>query len=458
MQRLYFSIKGLGRAFLALWFGLTLSMLGTSLLEFAVGVWVYQQSGSVMGFSAAILSAVLPSVLVMPLAGSAADRFERRYLIVFADLLSAAVTFGLAILLWRGEVAVWNLYVFVAVVAVTNAVRLPAYRASVRDLVSKEKFVRANGMMEMSSRITAMLSPLIAGAMMAVTDLLGVVIINLIAFSMGAIVVFRALAPASSDANQVSAPVAQAEAGDSETSLGAIGFFRSERLMLALLFYVIIQGGLSAFASTMVMPLVLASHSTEQLGLILSCGSMGGLAGAAALVVFDRSRHLMLTILICDVLLGLCIAGLGVFSVVAGYCIAAFAAIFVGSFAEGCADALWMRKAPQRCQGSIFSLIGTLYLATSAIVILGGGVLADRVFEPALTEGGMWSASSLGVWFGTQKGSGLALMFVICGICGSVVSLAALAQRRLRQLDTIVPDGDGSREPKVMTGDEACAA
>ena len=69
MKNLYYRLRALGRPFWLLWIGETTSMFGTQLVQFALGVWIYERTGSVLNFAASVVASVLPAVLVMPIAG-----------------------------------------------------------------------------------------------------------------------------------------------------------------------------------------------------------------------------------------------------------------------------------------------------------------------------------------------------------------------------------------------------
>ncbi len=60
---------GLSASFYLLWCGETISVLGGGLLEFALGVWVYQKTASVLDFSGVVVASVLPMLIVAPFAG-----------------------------------------------------------------------------------------------------------------------------------------------------------------------------------------------------------------------------------------------------------------------------------------------------------------------------------------------------------------------------------------------------
>jgi diaminobutyrate-2-oxoglutarate transaminase len=171
----------------------------------------------------------------------------------------------------------------------------------------------------------------------------------------------------------------------------------------------------------------------------MSVGIVGAMAGSLLLVATRVRRHLMMWVLVADVVQCAAVAAAGWSTSIVLWCPAAFACLFCGNISVACSHALWMRKAPLAHQGSIFALLGALNMLVMAVVLFVGGYLADDVLEPALRDGGVLVAS-VGAWFGTGKGRGIGLLFAVTGAIGLVVTLAALANGRLRRLDELVPE------------------
>ena len=73
------------RNFVILYGGQILSFLGTSLSGFAIGVWIFQQTGSVMDFALIGLFTLAPVVLIAPLAGVVADRWDKKVMMIVTD-------------------------------------------------------------------------------------------------------------------------------------------------------------------------------------------------------------------------------------------------------------------------------------------------------------------------------------------------------------------------------------
>ncbi len=71
--------------FLLIWSGQLLSTLGSGVTGFALGVWVFERTGSATQFSFVLLAATLPRILLSPIAGVVADRWDRRKLMMLSD-------------------------------------------------------------------------------------------------------------------------------------------------------------------------------------------------------------------------------------------------------------------------------------------------------------------------------------------------------------------------------------
>lgn len=73
------------RSFLVIWFGQLVSLTGSGLTGFALGVWVYQRTGSVTQFALISLFTALPGIVFSPLAGALVDRWDRRWAMILSD-------------------------------------------------------------------------------------------------------------------------------------------------------------------------------------------------------------------------------------------------------------------------------------------------------------------------------------------------------------------------------------
>lgn len=435
LNKLRNNIYSLGRPFYFLWCGETISLLGIALMEFALGVWVYQKTGSVLDFSGVIAASILPTLLILPFAGKIADRFDRRIIMISADITTAGLLCILAFLLWKGSLELTHLYAFNVLASISGSFRGAAYAVSASQLIEKEKYTHASGLIGMSSNLVSMFAPMLAGWLMANIGLTAIVYIDLVTFCVGSLCILKAFFYFGKTGKN---KIPQANSKSSGSFKVAKIFFKNNPLMLGLFFYVILLNAALSLVSIMMMPMILSHYSAQELGVILGFGAAGGLCGTLLLASLPPPKYLMPIILKGDALLSLCIVLIGLTTNFIIYCICTLLAMFIVGYTKGCSQALWMKKVPLEKRGRIFSVLGSTILATTLLVLLFGGIVADEIFEVALSDGGRLS-STLGPWIGTGKGRGLGLMFIVAGVVGLFISLGAL-RTSILHLDLKVSD------------------
>jgi MFS transporter, DHA3 family, macrolide efflux protein len=93
-----------GRVFFPIWIGQALSLLGSQVAQFGVVWWLTSTTGSGTVLAVATMVAILPGVVLGPVAGALVDRWDRRRVMIVADLLSAVAAATLALLFWTGTI------------------------------------------------------------------------------------------------------------------------------------------------------------------------------------------------------------------------------------------------------------------------------------------------------------------------------------------------------------------
>lgn len=432
MKNLYYRLSILGRPFWLLWFGETTSMFGAQLVQFALGVWIFEQSSSMLNFVGVVVASILPAVFVMPIAGSIVDRVDRRKIMVTANAIATLTIFSMLLLLWNNRLQVVHLYVFAAIASAIGAFKGPAYQASVPQMVDKEFLTRAAGAMGVGTTSLGIVAPALASALVVMIGLQGIVLLNFITFVIGTIFVQRAFALAKKP------PLGDSGLLDAVRSwlnnlFESRSFFDRHPTMLSLLFYSLIQAAMVALAVSLVVPLILSRYSSQSLGIVLGFGATGALAGCLLTVIVDEPGRRMVVILVSDAIIAGCVALAGVVTSVPAYCALEFVAGMAGSVATSNGYTLWISRVPVQQRGSILVLLSSCAMLSTAAAILVGGVVVDMLLEPAMaTSGGL--ADTVGAWLGTGKGRGTALMFLTSGLLGLVVALVGLAFRPLREL------------------------
>ena len=116
--------------FFTIWTGQAFSLLGSSLVQFALIWWITQKTGSATILATVTLVAILPQILLGPLAGALVDRWSRRAVMIVADSLIAAASLGLVYLFATGTVQVWHIYAISLIRSAGGAFHWPAMSAS----------------------------------------------------------------------------------------------------------------------------------------------------------------------------------------------------------------------------------------------------------------------------------------------------------------------------------------
>ena len=428
--------KGM-QTFLLIWLGQLFSILGSGLSSFALGVWIYQQTGQATPFALTILFGSVPRLLVMPFAGSLADRWNRRIIMILADTGAALGTVALAFLIFFGNLQIWHIYIIVFFSSIFSAFQEPAYMASITMLVQKKDFARANGMMQTGQAIGSVLTPLLAGILFVTIGLKGIILIDLATFFIAVtpLLIVRIPQPKLSDADD-----GQKKNAFKDFALGW-KFVSSRGGLMGLLMYYAMVNFLLNFASVLIFPMILAVHSAAVLGSIQTVMGIGMLAGGILMSTWGgpKTRRIPKVIgYITLAVLGLVIAGLRSNPLFPGA--GFFIMLFFIPIASGTSMAIWQSKVPAELQGRVFSVRALISQSMMPIAYSISGPLADFVFEPLMQEGGALANTFLGSLLGTGPGRGIGLMFVLAGLVAVAVSGIAYMNKSLREIETELPD------------------
>lgn len=425
------------RTFLIVWFGQVVSLLGSSMTGFALGVWVYQQTGSATGFALTLLFNMLPKAIFAPLAGVIADRFDRRKIMMMTDLGAGLTTVFTAVLLLSGNLAIWHIYLFTALNASFSAVQGPAFAAAITQLVHKEQFGRANGLMQLGQGIGQILAPALAGLLIASAGLWTVLIVDMATFFVAVSTLFSVRFPDYRPAADETT-VPQKESWRQQIVQGWCYLWTRPGLLGLVLVFAAVNFFVG-IAEAVLTPMILSFTSPEKLGMIMTIGGVGLLLGSILMSVWGGGKRKVITIFgaYAIVALGVFLAGLS--PVVWLLATAVFLAFFFLPLVMGASQALMQAKVAPEVQGRVFSLNGMLNTLSFALAYLIGGPLADRIFEPLMVANGPLSGS-IGTIIGVGPGRGMGLMFVVMGILAMITAASAFAYPRIRHLETELPD------------------
>jgi len=415
--------------------GQIVSVTGSALTGFALGAWVYQDTRSTTLFSLILLFTVLPSLLFAPLAGALVDRWDRRWVMIAADSGAALCTGLLMVLIYTGHLEIWHIYIIMGFNSLFRALQIPAYTASVSLLVPKGQLGRANGIMQLETTSSYLLSPILAGWLLDKVGIINVMAIDLATFIFAVSIVLAVRFPSL---------VAKDKDISARTSLWkdmAVGWqFISARagfLGLMILF------GLGNYANlmtdTLMPPMLLEFTSPTVLGSVLSTGGLGMLVGTLLMSAWGGPKKRIYGVFIFKTLAGLAIMAIGFFQTIPLIALATFLYYLPFPLVNGSDQAIWQSKVPPEIQGRVFSIRRMLASSMIPLAYMTAGPLSDKVFKPLLSAGGRL-AVSLGGVFGVGPSRGMGLLIFLMGAFIILLTVVTAVNPRVRNMEDELPD------------------
>ena len=155
--------------FFTIWAGQQISLVGSSLAQFALVWWVTETTGSATVLATATIVALLPNIVLGPFVGALVDRWNRRVVMIVADGFVALVAAWLAYLFWANAMQIWHVYIIMLARAIGSRFHRSAMLASTSLMVPKERLPRVSG-----------LSQTVLGALDIISPPLGALLLDLL--------------------------------------------------------------------------------------------------------------------------------------------------------------------------------------------------------------------------------------------------------------------------------------
>jgi DHA3 family macrolide efflux protein-like MFS transporter len=421
--------------FSIIWLGQVVSLVGSGLTSFALGVWVFEQTGSATQFALIGLSAVLPRVLLSPLAGAVVDRWNRRWVMIASDVGAGLSTLVVVLLLLTARLEIWHIYLMASVNAAFGTVQWPAFAATTSLLVSKKNLGRANGMVQFGQAASEILAPALAGVLVGAIRLEGVIVIDVVTFLFAVTTLLLVRFP---QPKVEGSKVPQKVSLRSDLSLGWRYISARPGLMGLLTFFAVVNF-LWGMVGALITPMILSWTSSDALGAIISIAGIGMLTGSLIMSAWGGPRRRINGVLSFEMLSGFCFLLMGLrpsfWLVAAG----AFGAHVTIAIVFGSNQAIWQSRVEPQVQGRVFATQQMVARSAAPLAYLLAGPLADRVFNPLLTMDGPL-AGSLGQVLGTGPGRGIGLLFILMGAVKVAITLLARSDSHIRYVEDELPE------------------
>lgn len=421
--------------FIIIWVGQLVSTVGSGLTSFALGVWIYLETGSTTMFALNILSFTLPGIVFSSIVGIVVDRVDRRLVMIFSDVGSGLTTLGIWLLFLSGNLEVWHVYVATFVNATFSSFQWTAHSATTSLIVPKEHLGRASGMAAVSEAISMLVSPAVAGALYVSIGLAGIVLVDFITFCFAVVTLLMIRIPK---------PKPSEEGLSTQGSLVKDATFGWRYVaarpgLLGLLVYFASLYFIVGMTDPLLEPMILDITGPEGLGAVMSIMGAGYLGGTLLMSVWGGPKRRALGILITGIVQGIVMIGLGISTSLRVVAVSVGLFSLLDPIVGGSSQALWQAKVPADVQGRVFAVRRTISRIGLASSLLIAGPLAENVFEPLLVENGAL-AGSIGQILGVGTGRGTGFLFVVLGLLFTLSSVLGLFYSPLRLADKRIPD------------------
>ena len=421
--------------FTIVWLGQCVSVIGSGLTSFALGVWIFERTGSATQFALIGLFAVLPRVLLSPLAGAIADRWDRRRAMILSDTGAGFSTLLLVLLLFTNRLEIWHIYLIVGTSAAFSTVQWPAYTAATTLLVSKKNLGRANGMVQFGKAAADILAPALAGVLIHTIRLEGVILIDFATFIFATVTLLLVRFP---QFQSTIAGKAETIPLKQEFTFGWKYIYARQGLLGLLVFFAVVNF-LWGMIGALIVPMILGFATSDRLGVIISIAGCGMLVGSLVMSIWGGPQRRINGVLRFEFLSGVCFLLMGLRPSFWLTAMGAFGAHVTIAIVYGSNQAIWQSKVAPDVQGRVFAAQQMIARAASPLAYLLAGPLADDLFEPLLATTGLLT-ESVGQIIGIGSGRGIGLLFIMMGMIKMAVTVVGHAHPRIRFVEDELPD------------------
>lgn len=421
--------------FITIWFGQIVSILGSGMTTFALGVWILNETGSVTMFTMISIFATLPALLLSPFAGVVVDRLNRRTVMLISDTGAGLSSIFIFTMIMTGNFSIPHIYIAMAVNSICNAFQMPAYTAAATQLVPKKQFAQASGMIQLGTAAGQIISPLIAGILMGFMTIKEVLVIDLSTYLVALVTLLIVRIPFYKTASEEEGPK-KSVLGD--LKVGFLYIWERKGLFGLLIFFAMINF-LTGSVTVLTTPYILALADSATLGIVLAIGGLGMVGGSIFMSVWKGPKEKVKVILILTGVCGILITISGFIVIPMVFAAVAFLFLFQVPLINSLSQAIWMTKVDIGKQGRVFASRRFIAMLSLPIAYLLAGPLVDGIFKPALLEGGEW-ASTIGMVIGTGESRGIGFLFAVLGIITLLVAVGGLFFPAIRNVETDLPD------------------
>lgn len=403
-------------SFLILWLTQSLSSLGSSMTNFALVIWSYQQQGSALKTAMLSICSYAPYIMVSIFAGALSDKWNKKVTMLVCDSIAAICTIIVFLFIQTGKLEIWHLYGLNALNGLMNTFQQPAADVTISILTPKKYYQKVSGMSSFSNSLIKVMTPIMATALLTLTNIQIVMVIDLFTFAIAFVSLLCF----------VKIPSVWNEGSKKESVLQSIKsglvYLKQNRGILDLILFLAAINFTASIYNAALPAMVLSREGEIALGIVNTMIGIAMLIGSIMVSILPSPKNRVRVI--CNTLL-ISMSTENFFlafgKTVPIWCIGAILAWIPIPIMNANMDVLFRNYIPIELQGRVYSIRNTLQFFTIPIGYFLGGILVDYIFEPFMML--QKPDSLLLTIFGSGKGSGAAFLFFILGFIGVITCL-----------------------------------
>jgi len=373
--------------FFTIWIGQALSRVGSSIGRFALIWWLTDLTGSAVTLTTASLVAVVPIVLLNPIAGAYVDRWNRRKILIVSDSFIALISFALAVLFWTGQMQIWHVYVVIFLRAIGSIFHGPAMTSSTSLMVPENQLSRVAGMNQTLGGVLGMVGPPLGAIALSFMSLHFIMLLDVVTALFAIIPLFFIGIPQPVKSIVEGIPTIW---NDIQYGFRYIWSWKG-------LFIIMIMAAISNFFYNPIitlLPLYVKQQfggTAAHLGGLQSAQSLGIVLGGLLLSTWGGFRKRVTTTFLGQILQGAATVVFGLlapalFPIALGVWGFAF---FCNVFYNGPLDAMLQAKVKPEIQGRVFTSLYSLSWVAWPVSLIIAGPLTDKIgIQPWIVTGG----------------------------------------------------------------------
>ena len=385
--------------------GKLISVFGSAIYTFAIGLYVLKQTGSGFSFALTLFVGLIPTIIFSPVAGYMSDRFDKKKIVVFMDFANGMMFLILFVLTLKFELNQPMIYISTFMTTVFTTFFGIAFEAAKPNLVADEKLMSINSLSKVIDSTALILAPVLGGLIFAFTDIKTFILINAVCF------IFSAGIETMIDFNYNIKSTAEIndDGGFVEDIKDGLTYIKKNSEIVKMINVLVILNFFISFSVTVPLPYIinnLLNLSSNQYGIIQGAFPVGMILGAVAVGKIIEKIDYMKLLIFSSITLSVAIALLGLPLVLAdasslAYMIYYISIMVIFGIAISFIDVpiLWLmqKSIPDNLRGKVLSISMSIVklIAPLGLVISGMIINSVPVYIMTFAGGGILMLSNL---------------------------------------------------------------